>query len=701
MKLFNKQPSDTDNLILIERESSQLQSRLHTVFLTLNTEKKDSLDFKSLQDELNRITKQKELLEKKTNTLKDMIAEKLKVAINKSKDPEVRISLNTKSEEQISVPDSPVSNPTYVPYLVYHPGSGFDSPVSDSSRSQSASESPSDTDTDSEYLSYHPAPKLEDKKEQERIKLEVMKNEALKFIRVVEVGIQAKLDELFKNLANLPTPADIDIKKLLEVKQRNLNDLIDLAQHIKDFQNSSELINFDYKGLARHLRSNIIYEIDQVKSQLQQIHLRDEIVAAASVSDVALRTLLRNIAEAKVHFDKMDIAYDVLCHCNELLATKPDDSQAIQVKQNAILLLQNVLLIQDSSEIDTEKLIHSLMQERLKMKSIYPDYFPGSKRFGLISFAAISDSDSAAVLKIKAKAASLLTGEGRSSIFVHLHPLWKVKDQEIKAQRLSKAELEDLRVVVHNGKLYKPFGSKLTTMEADTTGFYSHNKPDYAAFVIHAESDDELYLFDHNELDDKRFHSSLMGGDQGFFAGEIKINNGKLEVITNYSGHFKPSPEQLFNVLKAFKKKGIDISETTVRLIQPDGQYIDESANDFFSKHVQKQAQQQLANTLHTHILRDLSSLLSIVDPKSDVFQALKDLRQQVDSVKLGDSTASRALINIRIGLEKIEQQYEDPLLMAKINKVKEDLQLMSSRLEKCKVDLGRLCPPSHGMSLI
>lgn len=68
--------------------------------------------------------------------------------------------------------------------------------------------------------------------------------------------------------------------------------------------------------------------------------------------------------------------------------------------------------------------------------------------------------------------------------------------------------------------------------------------------------------------DPRRFHhSSFLSGRKVLCAGTIQVNHGKIKIITNISGHYKPSRKDLLKFLEILKSKyDIDLSQITVML---------------------------------------------------------------------------------------------------------------------------------------
>jgi hypothetical protein len=54
-------------------------------------------------------------------------------------------------------------------------------------------------------------------------------------------------------------------------------------------------------------------------------------------------------------------------------------------------------------------------------------------------------------------------------------------------------------------------------------------------------------------------HSSLLAGEDAACGGEMKASNGKLEHITNKSGHYTPNPDHLQQALGELARGGVKL----------------------------------------------------------------------------------------------------------------------------------------------
>ncbi|MBF0298237.1 MAG: hypothetical protein HQK51_05930 [Oligoflexia bacterium] len=80
-----------------------------------------------------------------------------------------------------------------------------------------------------------------------------------------------------------------------------------------------------------------------------------------------------------------------------------------------------------------------------------------------------------------------------------------------------------------------------------------------------------------NRIQEGRFHhSSLGGGKPVACAGTIRIENGKLTLVTNESGHYKPGRKQLDQMIERLRELGVNTKGVRVRLIER-GKHIETS----------------------------------------------------------------------------------------------------------------------------
>jgi hypothetical protein len=155
---------------------------------------------------------------------------------------------------------------------------------------------------------------------------------------------------------------------------------------------------------------------------------------------------------------------------------------------------------------------------------------------------------------------------GREPLQVkEMEPWAAAFDQQYGVKMLGDAERERFRVFSGgDGKLYGTNGSAL-----DTSGAWSeHRGSGYAVFVM--DSQGNMYAAPEHEF--RSFHhSSFLQGEPVAGAGEIKVSNGNIEAITSTSGHYRPGPEYLAQVVAELERQKVDVSAITDATGQSEG----------------------------------------------------------------------------------------------------------------------------------
>ncbi|MFI5342805.1 MAG: hypothetical protein ACHQUC_01155 [Chlamydiales bacterium] len=86
-------------------------------------------------------------------------------------------------------------------------------------------------------------------------------------------------------------------------------------------------------------------------------------------------------------------------------------------------------------------------------------------------------------------------------------------------------------------------------------------------------------LYATSQIVNEKHHSSFMAGGAVIGAGECKVVDGKLTMISNKSGHYKPSKENMLDVLRVLHKQKVPLTDVRLELTLPDN-----------SKHIYKSA---------------------------------------------------------------------------------------------------------------
>lgn len=122
-------------------------------------------------------------------------------------------------------------------------------------------------------------------------------------------------------------------------------------------------------------------------------------------------------------------------------------------------------------------------------------------------------------------------------------------DTELAQQNMTK-------ITFRGSMLYQADGSPLDTTKMVT----ATSGPGMAIYVLSAEGN--LHISSHSVGD--RHHSSLLAGANVAGAGEIRVINGKIQKISNKSGHYRPDALMFIQTLNALKKKRVDISNFSI-----------------------------------------------------------------------------------------------------------------------------------------
>jgi len=109
-------------------------------------------------------------------------------------------------------------------------------------------------------------------------------------------------------------------------------------------------------------------------------------------------------------------------------------------------------------------------------------------------------------------------------------------------------------VLVGGGKLFRSDESKTPV---DTAKSVTHQTGPGAEIFVVSETN-EIHMASHKL--GKFHHSSLLGGKPVSMAGEMKVTAGKIDWISNKSGHYAPSKEQLLQFLYHLGKDGVPLT---------------------------------------------------------------------------------------------------------------------------------------------
>jgi len=118
-------------------------------------------------------------------------------------------------------------------------------------------------------------------------------------------------------------------------------------------------------------------------------------------------------------------------------------------------------------------------------------------------------------------------------------------------------EQKQSTVVVKDGRLYRAGGELVDTGKSST--FFSGNGVE----IFVASESGEIHMASHKV--GKYHHSSLLAGAQVSLGGEMKVTAGRIDWISNKSGHYTPSKDHLVQFLHWLGKDGMDLNDVEVK----------------------------------------------------------------------------------------------------------------------------------------
>ncbi|MFE9580011.1 hypothetical protein ACFYO1_26745 [Nocardia sp. NPDC006044] len=165
--------------------------------------------------------------------------------------------------------------------------------------------------------------------------------------------------------------------------------------------------------------------------------------------------------------------------------------------------------------------------------------------------------------------ASHYTGEGRPiAVKSQLDPIPDAKPLAVHerlpyhtpVRHMSPAELENHRLFVHEGRLFRAADGRLF----DTTQIASAREGGDARAIFVMDEFGNLYAGD-QELGSLH-HSSFLGGRTVTAAGEIEVRDGRLVVMSDRSGHYLPRGELNDYAVDLLRRQGLSLDDNFARL---------------------------------------------------------------------------------------------------------------------------------------
>jgi hypothetical protein len=125
---------------------------------------------------------------------------------------------------------------------------------------------------------------------------------------------------------------------------------------------------------------------------------------------------------------------------------------------------------------------------------------------------------------------------------------------------------ESYRITIRDGIVYDADGLPFDT--SNGVSAFGAGSSGRAIFVM----DEHGNLYASLEQEYRRFHhSSFFGGEEVAGAGELIVRDGKIELITDHSGHYLPGRTLTQQVLDQLESQGITIDPSNVDYWAPPG----------------------------------------------------------------------------------------------------------------------------------
>lgn len=111
---------------------------------------------------------------------------------------------------------------------------------------------------------------------------------------------------------------------------------------------------------------------------------------------------------------------------------------------------------------------------------------------------------------------------------------------------------EAARLTVHDGRLFDGMGQPF-----NSTAGGSHWSPGQSRSIFVMDGKGNLFV-SNNQVVGQIHHSSLLAGQPVAGAGEIGVVDGRIQVLSDRSGHYRPPPECLDQVINYLRDEGVN-----------------------------------------------------------------------------------------------------------------------------------------------
>lgn len=124
---------------------------------------------------------------------------------------------------------------------------------------------------------------------------------------------------------------------------------------------------------------------------------------------------------------------------------------------------------------------------------------------------------------------------------------------------------ERYRITIHDGFVYDARGHLFDTQAGISAFPGIHGR---AIFAMDQNGNLYASIFQRTGY---FHHSSFFAGENVAAAGELVVRRGKIEMVTDHSGHYRPGRSRTQQVLDQLASQGIDIDPNHVDYWAPEG----------------------------------------------------------------------------------------------------------------------------------
>ncbi|MEW5856886.1 MAG: hypothetical protein AB1861_05835 [Cyanobacteriota bacterium] len=213
---------------------------------------------------------------------------------------------------------------------------------------------------------------------------------------------------------------------------------------------------------------------------------------------------------------------------------------------------------------DTAKGVVNLGNLQNRPKSNFADDLEEVKQWGIKELLGLENQEQ----NSPEAEANQPSSQGQEGTFVTtpLHDRYKGEGEE-GGSTYYPDTLDPYKLSISEGNLMQD-GEKLDTTKSKR--LYKTEGSKDGRFIYTMDSEGEFTAGDEKaerlEQDKNFHHSSLRQGDEVAGAGELQVRDGKVEVISDRSGHYQPPTALTHQVAKSLESKGVEMERVGVEL---------------------------------------------------------------------------------------------------------------------------------------